>query len=59
MAKGKSRKGSGKGKAPAKRKALKTRKPVARKAAKPRKPVLIQLPLVFMDWAGHRPGAGG
>ena len=40
MAKGKSRKGSGKGKAPAKRKAAKTRKPVTRKAAKPRKPVV-------------------
>jgi fatty-acyl-CoA synthase len=39
MAKGKSRKGSGKGKTPAKRKATKTRKPVARKAAKAKKPV--------------------
>ena len=40
MAKGKSRKGSGKGKTPAKRKAPKTSKPVARKAAKAKKPVV-------------------
>jgi fatty-acyl-CoA synthase len=41
MAKGKSRKGSGKGKTPpAKRKATKTRKPVARKTAKAKKPIV-------------------
>lgn len=40
MAKGKSRKGSGKGKTPAGRKVPKTRKPVARKAAKAKKPVV-------------------
>ena len=40
MAKGKSRKGSGKGKAPVKRKAAKARKPVVRKAAKAKKPVV-------------------
>ncbi len=40
MAKGKSRKGSGKRKTPARRKAPKTRKPVARKSTKAKKPIV-------------------
>ena len=40
MAKGKSRKGSGKGKTPARRKVPKARKPVARKTAKAKKPIV-------------------